>query len=106
MLIFIVYSLGLEGSAPYFVFFLIGLLGIICGKYLKYWLCGIITAITLAGSIYLLATMKEMAYVYAIVDLGFSLILSASMWITVLVTNYNNPNFQNSIQKLKSSILR
>lgn len=105
MLTYLVSSLGIEES-PYFAIFLIAILGMILGRHLKLSICAIISIATLATSLYMLITFEELTKLIGFVDLFFSIVLSLSMWVTVLVTSRHNPEFRNLIQKLKTSILR
>ena len=105
MLIYLVSLLGLMGS-PYFAAFLIAVLGFFIGKYLKFQLVTLISIVTLGASLFLLLTMREMEVLIALSDLFFSIILSASIWITALVTSRDNPSFKNLLEKIKTSTLR
>lgn len=105
MLTYLVYFLGIEGS-PYFAAFLVGILGVILGRYLKLSICAVVSMVTFLVSLYMIATFEEMAILFGFADLFFSIVLSVSMWVTALVTSRNNPGFKDFVQTIKTSILR
>jgi hypothetical protein len=103
MLTYLIIFLGIETS-PYFAAFLIVILGIFLGRYFKLTICSVISLLTFAVSFYMIATFQEITKLIGVGDLFYSILLSVSMWSTVLVTNRNTPSFQNLVQKLKTSL--
>ncbi|MDO8495413.1 MAG: hypothetical protein Q7S32_02715 [bacterium] len=105
MITYLIFGLGMQGS-PYFAVFLIAILGILIGRYLKTWICMGVSIITFSASLLMLATTQEITALFAVSEIFYSLVLSISMWVTVLVTTRNESGSKNIVQSLKTKFLR